>query len=206
MQGLVQASVCNMTRSCACRDTQTADACRCRAGQGGDEEAAGDRAGSVRGAVAGVAQGIDLSQAQAWRVLGTTARTIWVWEKARSLPNRPLAVLAKLDTQPVGVTEVHGWLKRTAQQRDPRGGFGKEAARMAQGERVEPSRGVQGAQAAARSSADLKMGEAEGAAPARAAERDFDDHCGRRAVRFRTVYGATIPPSSAGKLRGKSGC
>ena len=67
-----------------------------------------------------------LSQAQAGRVLGTTARTIWVWEKARSLPNRPLAVLAKLDAQPVGATEVHGWLKRTAQQRDPRGGFGKK--------------------------------------------------------------------------------
>ncbi len=67
-----------------------------------------------------------MSQAQAGRLLGTTARTIWVWEKARSLPNQPLAVLAKLATQPVGVTEVHGWLKRTARQRDPKGGFGKK--------------------------------------------------------------------------------
>jgi len=37
-----------------------------------------------------------LTQAQAGQFLSTTARTIWVWEKARSLPNRPLAVLAKL--------------------------------------------------------------------------------------------------------------
>lgn len=37
-----------------------------------------------------------LTQAQAGRVLHTTGRTIWVWETARALPKRPLAVLAQL--------------------------------------------------------------------------------------------------------------
>src|SRR5207249_2878458 len=40
--------------------------------------------------------------------------------------NRPLAVLAKLDTQQLSVTESHGWLKRSARQRDPRASFAKK--------------------------------------------------------------------------------
>jgi transcriptional regulator with XRE-family HTH domain len=41
-----------------------------------------------------------LSQAQAGRFLGTTGRTVWVWESMRSLPNQPLAMLAKLAESP----------------------------------------------------------------------------------------------------------
>jgi transcriptional regulator with XRE-family HTH domain len=42
-----------------------------------------------------------LSQAQAERFLGTTGRTVWVWESERSLPNQPLAMLVKLNESPV---------------------------------------------------------------------------------------------------------
>ncbi len=37
-----------------------------------------------------------LTQAEAGAVLGTTGRNVWVWETARALPRRPLAVLAQL--------------------------------------------------------------------------------------------------------------
>jgi transcriptional regulator with XRE-family HTH domain len=39
---------------------------------------------------------LDVLQYALREFLSTTSRTIWVWENARSLPNRPLAVLAKL--------------------------------------------------------------------------------------------------------------
>lgn len=58
--------------------------------------------------------------------LKTTDRTIYCWETGREMPWRPLIVLEKLQAPPVGVTTVHGWLKRSVRQRDPRATFGKK--------------------------------------------------------------------------------